>query len=109
MRICFLYFIPSTKEKEKTKLRSTYSAFIAVKSRSISVRNTVVLTTLSSEDPAALRMARMLAMQRAVSDAIVGFDDSDVLAEVVEVMLLAGGRGTCPETKTKVGVTTAWD
>ena len=88
---------------------STYSAFIASKSRSISVKNTVVLTTLSSEDPAALRMARILAMQRAVSDAIAGSDDSDVLAEVVEVRLLAGGRGTCPETKTKVGVTTAWD
>lgn len=54
-------------------------------------------------------MARMLAMQRAVSDAIAGFDGADVLVEVVELVLLAGGRGTCPETKIKVGVMTAWD
>lgn len=51
----------------------------------------------------------MLAMQRAVSDAIAGFDGADVLVEVVELVLLAGGRGTCPETKIKVGVMTAWD
>lgn len=52
----------------------------------------------------------MLAMQRAVSAAIAGFDDADVLvAEVAGMVLLAGGRGTCPETKTKVGVMTAWD
>lgn len=48
----------------------------------------------------------MLPMQRAVSDAIADFAVADVL---VEVVLLAGGRGTCPETKTKVGVMTAWD
>lgn len=97
----------SIKEREQ-KEKCTDSAFIAAKSRSISVRNTVVLTTLSREDPAASRIARMLAMQRAVSDAM-----ADVLVELmeveVEVVLLAGGRGTCPDTKTKVGVTIAWD
>ena len=37
----------------------------------ISVRNTLTLTTLSIEDPAADRMARMLAMQAAVLSAIL--------------------------------------
>lgn len=77
----------------------------------MSVRNTVVLTTLSSDDPAASRMARMLAMQRAVSNAMGGLEvDAGACAGGIGgTELLAGGRGTCPETKIKVGVMTAWD
>lgn len=77
----------------------------------------MVLTTLSRDEPAASRMARRLAMQRAVSRAMGGFvsdgsEDSALAAAAAVVVVLplaGGGRGTWPETKINVGVMIAWD
>lgn len=76
-----------------------YSSFICLKSLSISVRKTVVLTTLSKLEPAASRMADMFAIQAAVF--------SDILADWGRGEV--GRWGIWPETKIKAGVRTAWD
>lgn len=76
-----------------------YSSFICLKSLSISVRKTVVLTTLSKLEPAASRMADMFAIQAAVfSDMLADWGRGEV-----------GRWGIWPETKIKAGVRTAWD
>lgn len=51
-----------------------YSSFISLKSLSISVRNTVVLTTLSRLDPAASRIADTFAIQAAVFSEMLAED-----------------------------------